>query len=91
MAVAQPMVTGGAMKQSLKNKKMKNAPMFGEYVKLIKSGEILKWKSYDPKTQMVEIELPTGTVSTVQRHEVDRITSDEEIEFLTNQGKASLG
>jgi hypothetical protein len=38
---------------------MKNdAPMFGEHVKLVKTGEILKWKSYDPKSQMVEVELP---------------------------------
>ena len=67
---------------------MKNdAPMFGEYVKLLKTGEILKWKSFDPKSQLVEIELPTGVVSTVQRHEVDRITANEEIEFLRSRGK----
>jgi hypothetical protein len=68
---------------------MKNdAPMFGEYVKLIKTGEILKWKSYDPKNQTLEIELPTGVVSIVQRREIDRITANEEVEFLlkkTNQ------
>lgn len=62
--------------------------MFGEYVKLIKTGEILKWKSYDPKNQTLEIELPTGVVSIVQRREIDRITANEEVEFLlkkTNQ------
>ena len=61
--------------------------MFGEYVKLLKTGEILKWKSFDPKSQLVEIELPTGAVSTVQRHEVDRITADEELEFMRSHGK----
>jgi len=69
---------------------MKNdAPMFGEYMKLLKTGEILKWKSFDPKSQLVEIELPTGAVSTVQRHEIDRIRTDEEIEFLRSRGKGS--
>ena len=61
--------------------------MFGEYVKLLRTGEILKWKSYDRKNQLVEIELPTGAVSTVQRHEIDIITADEEIEFLRSQRK----
>ena len=61
--------------------------MFGEYVKLLKTGEILKWISYDPKSQMVEIAMPTGAVSTVQRREVDRITTDEEIEFLRARQK----
>jgi hypothetical protein len=69
---------------------MKNdAPMFGEYVKLLKTGEILKWKSYDPKNQMVEIELATGAVITVQRHEIDRITTDEELDFLRSREKSS--
>lgn len=65
----------------------KNAPMLGEYVKLIKTREIVKWKSFDPKGQLVEIELPTGVVSTVQRHEIDRITANEELEFLRSRGK----
>ena len=63
--------------------------MFGEYVKLLKTGEILKWKSYDPKNQMVEIELATGAVITVQRHEIDRITTDEELDFLRSREKSS--
>jgi hypothetical protein len=66
-----------------------DAPMFGEYVKFLKTGEILKWKSFDPKSQLVEIELPTGVVFTVQRQEVDRLTTDEEIEFLRSRSFAS--
>ena len=61
--------------------------MFGEYVKLLKTGEILKWKSFDPKSQLVEIKLQTGAVSTVHRHEVDRITTDEEMKYLGAQEK----
>ncbi|MEI2724952.1 MAG: hypothetical protein V9H26_15845 [Verrucomicrobiota bacterium] len=64
-----------------------NEPMFGEYVRLVKTGEILKWKSYDGNNQMLEIELPTGAISNVHRHEVERITSDEEVEFLRSRGK----
>jgi hypothetical protein len=65
---------------------MKNDdPMFGEYVKRITTGEILKWKNYDSKNQTLEIELPTGAVATVQRHEIVRITTDEEIEFLQSR------
>ncbi|HVU09133.1 MAG TPA: hypothetical protein VHG89_11385 [Verrucomicrobiae bacterium] len=69
---------------------MKNdAPMFGEYVKLVKTGEILKWKSYDPKTQMLEIELRTGSISTVHQREIERITPNEEVEFLSKKKKTN--
>jgi len=69
---------------------MKNdPPMFGEYVKLIKTGEILKWKSYDPKNQTLEIELPTGAITTVQQREIDRITGNELVDFLTKKRKAN--
>jgi hypothetical protein len=69
---------------------MKNdAPMFGEYVKLVKTGEILKWKSYDPKTQMVEIELETGNISEVHQREIERITPNEEVEFLLKKKKSN--
>ena len=63
--------------------------MFGEYVKLLKTGEILKWKSFDPQKLTVEIELITGAVVTVQRHEVDRITADEEVAFLRSRENRS--
>jgi hypothetical protein len=65
---------------------MKNdAPMFGKYIKLIKTGEILRWKNYDPKSQLLEIEFPTGGFSIVHRDEIDRITPDEELEFLRSK------
>ena len=63
--------------------------MFGEYVKLVKTGEILKWKSYDPKTQMVEIELETGNISEVHQREIERITPNEEVEFLLKKKKSN--
>ena len=62
--------------------------MFGEYVKLLKTGEILKWKSFDPKSQLCEIELPTGVI-TVHQRDIGRITENEEVDFLTKKGKAN--
>ena len=61
--------------------------MFGEYVKLLKTGEILKWKNYDPKSQMLEIELPTGAIKVHQR-EIVQITGNEEVDFLMKNVKA---
>jgi hypothetical protein len=66
-----------------------DAPIFGKYIKLIKTGEILKWKNYDPKTQLLEIEFPTGGGSLVHRDEIDRVTPDEELEFLRSNNKVS--
>jgi hypothetical protein len=67
---------------------MKNdAPMFGEYVKLLKTGEILKWRNYDPKSQMLELELPTGAI-TVHQREIGRITGNEEVDFLMKKGQS---
>jgi hypothetical protein len=67
---------------------MKNdAPMFGEYVKLLKTGEIFKWKNYDPTSQMLEIESPTGVIAVHQR-EIGRITGNEEVDFLMKKGQS---
>ena len=30
--------------------KSSEPPLFGKYVKLIATGEIVEWKTYDPKT-----------------------------------------
>ena len=67
---------------------MKNdAPLFGEYVKLVKTGEIVTWNSYHKESQTVEIVLPTGAVVAVRRQEIDTITVDEEIEFLRSRSE----
>jgi len=63
------------------------APMFGQYVKLIATGEIVEWKAYDPKTQMLEISLLQGGLSTVHQSAIRRITPSEEAEFLRSQGE----
>ncbi len=59
-------------------------------MKFIKTGEILKCRSFDPKSQLIEVELPTGEVSTLKRHEVARITPVEEVEFLRSREKAQI-
>jgi hypothetical protein len=76
-----------AMRKNIKAIKSGEAPIVGKYVKLIKTGEIIEWKSFDPKNQMFEIELPTGAVSIVHWREIERITPNEELEFLRSRKK----
>ena len=61
--------------------------MLGKFVKLVESGEILELKSFDPVSQTVEIVLPTGAVSSVGRHEIERITTDEQMEMERSLGE----
>ncbi len=69
---------------------MKNdIPVFGKFVRFIQTGEILKYKSYDPTNQMLEVELPQGGFSIVRRNEVDRILPNEELEYLQARKKDS--
>ena len=49
-----------------------------EYIKL-KTGEIVKWESFDEKTRMFEIELPNGKISKIHRRDVEIPTSNEEL------------
>jgi len=65
-----------------------DAPKLGEYVKFNRTGEIFKLNSYDPKSQMLEIELPVGAIIIVPRHEVDAITANEEVEYLSKKKKS---
>lgn len=60
--------------------------MFGMYVKLNKTGEIVEWNNYNPVTQELEVKLKTG-VSIVGQHEIVRISADEELEFLRSKEK----
>jgi hypothetical protein len=64
-----------------------DAPMFGQYVKLNKTGEILKFKGLNPTTHMVDIELQTGAISTVHRNAISSITANEEVDFLSTTKK----
>jgi hypothetical protein len=73
---------GKAMTPRPENKIMDNtAPYFGEYVRLVKAEKILKWVSYDPENQTLELESPEGLI-TVNRCEVALISENEKIEFL---------
>ena len=61
--------------------------MFGQYVKLIATGQIVEWKTYNAKTQMLEISLPQGGLSTVHQSAIRRITPNEEADFLRSRGE----
>jgi len=78
-----------AMKKNIKAIKSGAAPILGKYVKLIKTGEIVTWKSFDPKKYLFEVELPTGAVSIVHWREIERIGPDAESEFLRSREKNS--
>jgi hypothetical protein len=41
-----------------------------EFIKL-KTGEIVKWQSFDEKTRMFEIKLPNGEVSKVHLRDIE--------------------
>jgi hypothetical protein len=78
-----------AMKKNIKAIKSGAAPILGKYVKLIKTGEIVTWKNFDPKKHLFEVELPTGAVSIVHWHDIERIGPDVESEFLRSRKKSS--
>jgi hypothetical protein len=78
-----------AMKKNIQAIKSGAAPILGKYVKLIKTGEIVEWKSFDPKKHLFEIKLPTGVVSIVHWREIERISPNDESEFLRSRKNSS--
>jgi hypothetical protein len=68
-----------------KNEMSNFVKMFGEYVRFIPTGEILRLKSYNLQSQMLEIELPTGGSTIARLHEIDRITREEELEIRRSE------
>ena len=56
------------------------SPMFGQYVKLIATREIVEWKTYDPKPQMLEISLPQGASVESQARAAPAAGNDHEFE-----------
>jgi len=63
--------------------------MWGEYVKLIKTGEIVKNEGFNPKTQMMTIKTEQGLIFDVGGNEVARMTANEDLEFLCSKNKFS--
>ena len=64
-------------------------PQLGRYLKIIKSGEIVENKGFNPKTPLiVDVESKTGVIS-VGRNEVAEITANEKLEFLRSQNHNS--
>jgi hypothetical protein len=53
-----------------------------EYLKIVGSGEIVKWKGFSEITQLYDVESADGKVFTVQSNKVLKlITPEEEAEF----------
>lgn len=46
-------------------------PKVGSDVLKLKDGKIVKWRDFDEKTQMFDIELPNGEVSKIHQRDVE--------------------
>jgi hypothetical protein len=55
---------------------------FLKFVKLVKTGQIVRWKNYEASTRTFEIILPDGNVSIVPLRQVQRISANEELAYL---------
>jgi len=67
-----------------------DAPNFGEFIKIIASGEIVRWTTFDPVLQTLEIILPNGDVSIVHQRQIQPITANEELAFLISRKKNKI-
>jgi len=59
--------------------------MLGKYIKLNKTGQIVENKGFAPRSQWVDVRLPTGQEFAVCMGEISRVTPNEEVEFLRSQ------
>ena len=59
------------MKNNELPRRVNKIPKVGsEYIKL-KNGDMVKWQSFDEKTQMFEFELPNGKRSKVHQRDIE--------------------
>jgi hypothetical protein len=69
---------------------MKNdPPMWGQYVKVKKTGRIVENRGYNPTTGIITIKSDDGLESDVAWTEVERITGNEEADYLVSRNKKS--
>jgi hypothetical protein len=57
-------------------------PMWGEYVKINATGEIVKNHGFNPATKILEVESLNGGFFEIGGHEVQRLTGNEEADLL---------
>jgi hypothetical protein len=62
--------------------KLKDAPDFGQCVKIKKTGEVCRWLAYDPESESLMIVLPSGVSLPVPQQEIALVTPEEEQKFL---------
>ena len=61
-----------------------------QYLKIIQSGEIVKWKSFSDITQLYEVESSDGKISIIQSNKISKqVAPDEEAEFMRLQIESS--
>jgi hypothetical protein len=62
--------------------KLKDAPNFGQFVKLRKTGEICRWTAYDPESESLMVRLKFGASLPIRQRDIDLVTPEEERKFL---------
>jgi hypothetical protein len=62
--------------------KLRDAPNFGQYVKIKETGEICRWIAYDPESESLMITLPSGVSFPFPQDEIALVTPAEERKFL---------
>jgi hypothetical protein len=53
----------------------------GEFIKIKKTGEVVKWQEFDPRDQVFKFE-SSGEIHTVHQRDTDIATGDEELDYL---------
>ena len=69
--------------------KLRDAPDFGQFVKIRKTGEICRWIAFDPESESLMVRVRSGGSFPVRLQSIDLATEDEEPEFLRSERNQS--
>jgi hypothetical protein len=59
-----------------------------DYLKL-KTGEFVKWQSFNEEKQTFAIKLPSGKISKIHKRDIKMPTPNEVLDFIKSQNKNS--
>lgn len=65
--------------------KLRDAPNFGRFVRLRKTGETCRWIAYDPESETLVVKLRSGVSFPAPQRDLDPVTPDEEKELLQSE------
>jgi hypothetical protein len=66
-----------------------NPPRVGvSFLRIVETGEVVKWTGFDEKTQEYDVESAAGELSRISATKISKdVTLEEEAEFLRRQTK----